>query len=210
MSFNSQNIQNAKAGFEYKCLFVLIEGYRLMKKDNKYSKDWEEEQFSAQLTSYIELCPSRQTWRIHIKPEIRIYTQQILSGKKLPRKASRIDMQMLSWQNINEEVYHIEAKNLCENNWIKCTGAKVSSSYQLNRYVNYGICHFISGYYPSNGCMCGYILEGNEDNIIHKLNTILTKKSLNNLELIKAINGHNSIYKINFRDNELINLFFNF
>ena len=65
---------------------------------------------------------------------------------------------MLSWQtdNENEDLYHIEAKNLCENNWIKSTGANINSSYQLNRYVDKGISHFISGYYPSNGCVWLY------------------------------------------------------
>lgn len=211
MSLNSKNIKIAKAGFEYKCLFILIDGYRLMKAANKYSIDWEEEQITAQLINFIELSPSRKKWKIHVKPEIRIYTDQIISGEKLPKEASKIDMQMLSWQTKDDEdIYHIEAKNLCENNWTKSSGANVSSSYQLNRYVNKGILHFISGYYPSNGCMCGYILEGSSNKIIGKLNGVLRKKSLNQLQISIMINKHSIIYIIRYNGNELINVFLNY
>lgn len=210
MNFNSKNVKIAKAGFEYKCLFIIIDGFRLMKAANKYSLDWEEEQITAQLINFIELCPSRKKWKIHIKPEIRIYTDQIINGEKLPKEASKIDMQMLSWQTEDEDIYHIEAKNLCENNWTKSIGAKVSSSYQLNRYINKGVLHFISDYYPSNGCLCGYILEGSSDKIISKLNDILENKSLNQLQISKIINGHSMIYKIRYENNELLNIFFNY
>ncbi len=210
MNFNSKNVKIAKAGFEYKCLFILIDGYLLMKAAKKYSLDWEEEQITAQLIDFIQLSPSRNKWKIHVKPEIRIYTNQIITGEKLPKEASKIDMQMLSWQTENEVIYHIEAKNLCENNWTKSIDSKVSSSYQLNRYVNSGILHFISGYYPSNGCICGYILQGNIEMIINKLNDILENKSLNQLQISKTINAHSMIYKIIYDDNELINIFFDY
>lgn len=208
MSLNSKNIKIAKAGFEYKCLFVLVDGFRLMKAANKYAIDWEEEQITAQLIDFIELSQSRNKWKIHIKPEIRMYNLEIIKGRIVPKKAPKIDMQMLSWQTEAENVYHIEAKNLCESDWTKGSGASVSSSYQLNRYINSGISNFFSGFYPSNGCVCGYILKGTIDNIISKLNTILANKSLNQLQVSRRINGHSMIYKIRYDDNELINIFF--
>ena len=71
MSLSSKNVKIAKKGFEFKCLFVLIDGYRLMKAANKYSLDWEEEQITAQLIHYIELSPSRKKWKIHYFPEVQ-------------------------------------------------------------------------------------------------------------------------------------------
>lgn len=210
MSFNSKNKKIAKAGFEYKCIFILVDGYRLMKAANQYSLDWEEEQFTAQLINFIKSCPSSKNWKVHVNHEIRNYTEEIISGEKLPKQASRIDMQMLSWQSENEEVYYIEAKNLCENNWTKSTGSEVSSSYQLNRYVNTGISHFISGHYPKNGGVCGYILKGNSDRIAQKLNVVLKKKSMSHLQISTPINDHSEIYHIKFNSNKLLNVFFDF
>lgn len=210
MNFNSKHAKIAKAGFEYKCIFILIDGYRLMKAARKYEIDWEEEQITAQLIYFIELSPARKKWKIQVMPEIRNYTNEIIIGEKLPKEASRIDMQMSSWQTENEEVYYIEAKNLCENDWVKEDGSKVSSSNQLNRYINKGVLHFISGYYPTNGCMCGYMLEGNNDKIIKKLNNILANKSLNQLKVAKAINGHSMFYKITYGNNYLLNICFDY
>ncbi|MCF7859560.1 MAG: hypothetical protein K9N07_09620 [Candidatus Cloacimonetes bacterium] len=208
MNFNEKNVKIARVGFEYKCIYIMIDGYRLMKAANQYSLDWEEEQFTAQLINFIERCPSTKNWKIHIKPEIRIYTEEIISGEKLPKQASQIDMQMLSWQSDYEEIYHVEAKNLCENDWTKNNGSKVSSSYQLNRYVNKGVLHLMSGYYPSSGCMCGYILEGNTEKIIQKLNSILKKKLLNSLKISSPVNNHSTIYNIKYDENKLVNIFF--
>jgi hypothetical protein len=212
MSLNSKNVRIAKEGFEYKCLFILIEGFQLMKAAKRYSIDWEEEQITAQLIHHIKHSPSRNKWRIHVEPEIRIYTEQIINGEKLPKEAAKIDLKMLSWQTKSEkeDLYHIEAKNLCENDWTKSSGAVVSSSYQLNRYINTGISNFFSGYYPSNGCVCGYIFNGNNDNIINKLNIILQNKGLNRLQLSKSINRHSLIYKIVYNNYELINVFFDY
>ncbi len=212
MSLSSKNVKLAKIGFEYKCLFILIDGYHLMKAANKYSIDWEEEQITAQLIHYIKHSPSRNKWKIHVEPEVRIYTNKIIDGKKLPKEAAKIDLKMLSWQtkSENEDLYHIEAKNICEKDWIKNSGATVSSSYQLNRYIDTGISNFFSGYYPSNGCVCGYILNGNNDSIINKLNINLQKKGLNQLQISKTINRHTLIYKIISNQSELINIFFDF
>ncbi len=41
------------------------------------------------------------------------------------------------------------------------------------RYVKTGIDSYLSGKYPSNGCLIGYILQGKIDNIISCLNDCL-------------------------------------
>lgn len=210
MSFNTKNIKIAKAGFGYKCLFILTEGYRAIKEAGKYSVSWEEEDLTAQLIYYTEISPACKKWKIHVNPEIRIYTEEVIYGKKASKKASRIDMQMLSWQNEHKDIYYVEAKNLCENDWIKENGATVSSSYQLNRYVNAGVKHFFSNYYPPNSCLCGYILNGDNNVIFNKLNMILKKKSFNELQISKPVNKHNLIYTTEHDYSKLINIFFDF
>ena len=56
--------------------------------------------------------------------------------------------------------------------------------------------------------MCGYILKGNNDKIINKLNYVLGKKSLNQLQVDKTINEHSLIYKITNDGDELIKYIF--
>jgi hypothetical protein len=210
MSFNKKNAQIAKAGFQYKCLFILTEAYRVMKENGNYSVSWEEENLTAQLIYYTENCLYCIKWKIHVIQERRIYTEEIIFGEKSSKRASRIDMQMLSWQNENKDVFHIEAKNLCENDWVKKGGTTVSSSYQLNRYVNTGVKHFFSNHYPSNSCLCGYILQGDTEDVIEKINAILKKKSLNELQVSTPINKHNQIYTIKHDNFELFNIFLDF
>lgn len=210
MSFNTKNIKNTKSCFVNKCLFVLIDGYNAMKKANRYNVDWEEEDLTAQLIYYSEESPACNKWKIHIFPENRLYTEKIVFGEKKAKTAARIDMKMTAWLNEKKDIFHIEAKNICEKNWNKESGAKVEVSYQLNRYVDKGIKHIFANYYPPNSCMCGYILNGNSRKTIQKLNTTLKKKAINELQISEPINKHELIYTIQQNNYNLINLFLNF
>ncbi|NQU85080.1 MAG: hypothetical protein HQ541_04905 [Mariniphaga sp.] len=197
MDFNRKNINAIKYGFHFKCLYILIDGFRLMKADGKYELNWEEEQLTATLIHYIKGCPNRNKWKIHIEPEIRNYTHQIIDGSKTPKTASRIDMKLFTWQNDNEDIFMIEAKNIRENNWINKNG-KLNYARRLHiRFIETGIEHIISGHYPLNSCICGYILEGKEKNILEKLNKILKEKRINNLYKSDPINNHLMIYNTN-------------
>jgi len=210
MGFNKKNINLTKSGFRYKCLFVLVDGYNAMKNTNKYSVDWEEENLTAQLIHYSEESSVCKKWKIHLFPEKRLYTKEIIFGEKKANTAARIDIKMTAWLNKEKDIFHVESKNLCEKDWIKENGAKVNSSYLLNRYVNKGVKHFMSNHYPSNSCMCGYILNGNTEKTIEKIDEILEKKSLNKLKISKPVNNHKLIYTIEYNQNNLINLFFDF
>ena len=208
MSFNAKNIKIAKTGFEYKCLFIFIDAHRKMKSDNNYNTSWEENKITVVLVNYVKESKSAKKWSLDIVREY--YLDDYQDKHSDPDKAPRIDIRFSQWNGKTLFEYFIEAKNLCENGWTKEDGSKVSSSYQLNRYVNKGVSHFISGYYPSNGCLCGYILEGNNNMIIDKLNDVLAKKPFDRLQIAKTINDHSMIYKIRYDDNELLNIFFDY
>jgi len=199
MGFNKKNIDALSSGFEYKCIFVLIEGYRIMKVQKEYQLSWEEEQLSAKLISCIETCESAKKWNIDIVPEYRLYSESIIKGKKSPKSAARIDMRFGRWINQKKMIYFSEAKNLCENNWEKTTGTKVNASNLQHRYVRTGINHFINEYYPGNGCLAGYVLEGKPSYIIEKINLIIQKTEQRREILVNtdSINNHTEIYKSN-------------
>lgn len=208
MSFNPKNAKIAKAGFEYKCLLMLIDAHRKMKSENNYNISWKENKFTKVLVQYVKASELTKKWNMDIVREY--YLDDYQDENADPDKTPRIDIRFSNWNSKSLFEYFIEAKNLCGNDWTKEDGSNVSSSYQLNRYVNKGVSHFISGHYPSTGCLCGYILEGNNDMIIKKLNDILERKSLNQLQIAKSINGHSMIYKLRNDDNELLNILFNY
>ena len=202
MKLNPAHKQTAREGFKRKCLFVLIEGYRSMKKKGKYSTSWEEEDLTAQLIYFMKINPKIFQWKLDIVPEYRLYSDDTFFKNGNAKKAPRIDIRFSKWHSKQQFEYFIEAKNLCDSNWLKEDGTKVNSSYQLNRFINKGIMHFISGHYPNNGCLCGYVLQGEPNKIIEKLNNLLINKSLNRLELGKPINNLDSIY--DFQNQELV------
>lgn len=105
-----------------------------------------------------------------------------------PKKLPRIDINIVSWsfQKDIELEYFFEAKNLSEKNWYKKSGAKVDASSYQRRYIQTGIENFRTGRYY-NGSLVGYILEGEIEPILDKLNTRLVKDT-NSLKIIDKIN----------------------
>ena len=179
-----------------------------MKLENNYNSSWKENMITKTLANYVKKNNFAIKWNLDIIREH--YLDDYQEENSDPDKAPRIDIRLSQWNNKILFEYFIEAKNLCENDWFKENGSKVSASVQLNRYINKGVKHFLSNYYPSNGCMCGYILNGNTKKTIAKLNNILKKKSTNQLKVYKPINNYDLIYTIKHNKEELINLFFDF
>lgn len=207
MSFNARNISLVRSGFEYKCLFVLIESYHIMKASGRFDPSWKENKFTQTLVSHIKGSELSKKWELSAVRES--YLDE-LSTEDDPDKAPRIDLQFSNWTNHVNFEYFVEFKNLSENDWIKSTGAKVKANALIKRYVTTGIKHFASGYYPQNGCLCGYVTQGDTEGIVSKLNAILIENSFNTLDRTEPINNHNLIYKIQFQKFHLKNIFFEF
>lgn len=208
MSFNQKNVHITKAGFTKKCLFVFIDAYYEMKANINYDNSWKENKITKTLISYIKENEMAKKWKLDIVREF--YLDEYQEENADPDETPRIDMRFSKWQGSSLFEYFIEAKNLCETDWIKEKGTKVSSSYQLNRYIDTGVKHFFTDYYPKSGCLCGYIVQGNTGNIIDKLNIILKKKTLNKLYPSTPINNFKLIFTINQDNFELSNIFFEF
>jgi len=154
---------------------VLVEGFKKMKKDNRYSLSWEEPRFSAVLVRYMREIRSEQKIPLKIDPEGVLYNQEILDGTVDPATAPRIDIRISGGWFIEDQYYGVEAKILVENH----RGTRNHT--QLNKeYIEKGIQRFIDGKYSSgmdNGCMAGYIIEGQCMKIISKINDRLTESN---------------------------------
>ena len=186
--------------FEKICMLVLIRAYNQVVKDNKYNIDWEEEEFTAHIFSYMENLSLTRKCKLHINIEHKLLNiNKLPINENNPKKLPRIDISFASWEIIeNEKVkYFFEAKNLYENNY----KTKKSSSY-INRYIDTGIENFRTNRYY-NGSLVGYVLKGDVDKIIGKIEKQLKKdrkkykpyNSLSNFEKKSRIKSFKHYYE---------------
>lgn len=170
--------------FLNRCLRITIDGYNLMKEAQDYQIDWEEESLSANLVRHMRCSQETARGKIDIICEHPLYDENIEQGKTQPKAAPRIDIRMASWTSSHQLVYYIEAKNLCQNDWHKSSGATASASHYRRRYIDTGIDNFVTERYPE-GCLVGYILEGEIEPIVKSINNLLAKHRNRSSEAIQ-------------------------
>lgn len=72
----------------------------------------------------------------------------------------------------------MEAKNLYEHNFRKSDNSSMTNALSVQkRYIETGINHIVSGYYPPETMMVGYVLEGGIAPIVSAINSILGDSS---------------------------------
>jgi hypothetical protein len=194
---NEGYAREIRKGFEYRCIFTLIEGYRLMKEAGEYKPAWEEENLTANLIKHMKRSPRSSSWRLDISPEFPVYSKEIYDGSIKPKEAPVIDVRIMNWSKAEKLEYFIEAKNLTGSDWIKPDGSKVKASKLRARYIDAGIDNFTKKRYPS-GCLVGYVLSGRIDNIIKGINKLLESARRNRPQEIitkkEPVNNHPDCY----------------
>ncbi len=167
-------VNSFKQGFEWKCINLMIDAYTYVNSSNNINIDCEEEYISAVLFDYIDNCQQAINWKIDIAPEYRLYKDDVLKKVKSAKTAPRIDFRLCGWSNNSKLTYFVEAKNLIEIDSYKSNRkSKIQATKLHIRYIETGIGNYLSGQYPSNGCLVGYILQGKTENIVSMLNTCL-------------------------------------
>ncbi|GHV10074.1 hypothetical protein FACS1894162_2470 [Bacteroidia bacterium] len=174
-NFNSIFVNSTLQILEKRCLTLLSEGYFILKSEGNISVDWDENDISKKLIMSLKGNMKRMSWKIDIVPEYLLYNDDNLPAKEAPR----IDFRFSCWMP-TEWAYFAEAKILIETDAVK-TGrkTKISAKRLHKRYVETGIDNYVSGKYPSNGCLIGYILQGQKENIINSLNKCLSNYKRN-------------------------------
>lgn len=168
-SLNAEYINSTVQILEKRCLTLLSEGYYVTKSNRKVSIDWEEEDISKELLLSLNTNKKRLEWQIDIIPEYRLYKNDGVAAKN----AARIDFRFFGWTTTQWE-YFAEAKNLIEVDSFKAgRKTKISATKLHKRYIETGIDNYLSGKYPQNGCIIGYILQGKTENIVSMINMCL-------------------------------------
>lgn len=162
--------------FEENCISLLLDSYNKIPNKNTF-KELTENNITAQLIGLIKLNPLRTELNISVNREAYNDTEAIYKGLSDADESPRIDMKYTVWNSNIEFEYFIEAKNVSENNWKKSTVTTPINAKELQkRYISTGIQNFITGRYP-HGCLVGYVTEGISNNIVTKINTLLTSEN---------------------------------
>ena len=186
---NNDIISDFEKSFRTNCLILIGEAYKWLKETKSITVDWNEETISANIFTHIDENEKAIAWNINVSDECRLYHQAILDNKKSAKSASRIDLKLsTNWIEATKRVsYFVEAKNLIENNCEKQgRKTKLNANKIQERYISTGIDQLISGEYPPNGCMLGYVIEGTTTGIVQSVNEILQKATRGN-EALKKI-----------------------
>lgn len=167
MPLNNYITDTFRKAFEEDCFELIVDAYSVALAEKKYQLNWFENDFSELLGHYVNEGKLSLEKGITCKTEKRLISGQANQVKGYADKLPRIDFVYSKiWSRQRFECY-MEAKRLKE----KDTNLK-------RAYINEGMNRFISEKYPV-GCMLGYLLEGNLNNTVDGINSLLIKDKRN-------------------------------
>lgn len=194
--FNADILKGFHSSMEGLCLELLHQGYEVMLAAKSYDVDWEEDTLTIHYIDYMEKLPLCREQKIDIISQKYLYSEKHISGKKEAKYAPRIDFRFMTWFKDVKIEYFAEAKNLSEKSWKKKDGKGVNASYYYDRYVDTGISHLLTNYYPSNCVLIAYVLNGNKNDVLLNLNKLISLKFTDYGTIVKPDNAVNEEYYI--------------
>ena len=211
MAKNKDLVHLINSSFELKCLDLLTKSYSLVISENLISNDWEEESISAHLVKHIRKLKSD----FIVNYEVPLVEEDVYNAKKRVKNSNRIDIffQKNHWGKLEYLEYHVEAKNISASEWKKSSGSKVNASQQQTESITKGIDRFLTGHFKrKNGCMLGYIVNGELDDVLKKINTkiVFQKNSAEIINLNFSILNNLKIFESIHSDKVLKHVFLNF
>lgn len=188
------------------CIELIESGYKnyLIDTEKIFSED--ETIITAGLYDHIDKVIDEVDLPFIIVPEFHQYTNEIKKGKVNPNTAKRFDLLLTHFQYKPRLKFGVEAKLLAETN----TATKNATTLIREYVENAGMGKFINRIYEEDGFMLGYILNGEKEQIVQKINLKITNTYSNKEHLIKHKNHYLSTYILNKKQKEIhhILLFF--
>ncbi|PBQ34683.1 hypothetical protein CNR22_23880 [Sphingobacteriaceae bacterium] len=175
MALNTTIYEKFRNAFEHKCCQLIVDAYQTSIVEKVIKLDWNENDISSELHQHIKKNPQRLKWKVSTNVEADI-PKNIPKEKGFSDKFPRIDFRLTSFVSTYEFEYFFEAKNLKQND----SGLK-------RRYIDTGINNFVSKKYE-NGSLIGYLLEGQTNDAINGINSLLKKDKRNTETLILKSN----------------------
>lgn len=170
---DSSIIQRFRDQFERNCITFLLDGYRSLRASGGGFAACDENDLTVRLVGCMKKNPLASEYQISIVRESYEDTEESYAGKKKANKSPRVDIKYITWKDKTEHGYRMEAKNLAFNNFPKPPNRSLVNALKLRkRYIETGIAHFLDGTY-GEGCLLGYIREGEITPIVGELNQLL-------------------------------------
>lgn len=172
-----------RKAFEKDCIILIVNAYIVAVTEKKYQPNWLENDFSELLGHYVNESQLSLEKGITCKTENKLLSETENQVKGFADKLPRIDFVYFKiWKKQRVHCF-MEAKRL-----------KEKDSNLKRAYINEGMDRYISEKYLL-GCMLGYLLEGDTDETIKGINTLLEKDKRNTETL-------------NFKSNKLLNTYY--
>lgn len=196
----------AKDAFRNGCDIMLVKAYHAIVEKKEYLPIWEEDTFTTNFYKILEeICLDDD---VAYRPHYQEYqiTDEILKGNTRPQKAKRVDLVFATFYKPRLK-YSIEAKILAQKNTETRNAKKLSSEYVVS-----GIDRFIKKDYDSDGCMVGYIINGEADSVLEMINEVLTisGRQRENLASKHTIGNYNFCYSSFHEEFSLKHFLFHF
>lgn len=163
MALNDNIVNKFKKAFEEYCIELIINAYSIALAEKKFTLDWIENDFSDLLKYYVNENQLSLDKNITCKTENKLFSEPNNLNKGYADKLPRIDFVYSTIWSRQRFEYYMEAKRL-----------KEKESDLKRAYINEGINRFTSKKYPL-GCMLGYLLQGNADETVQGINSLLVK-----------------------------------
>ena len=175
-------ISDAGQSFKMVCLHLLEMAYCEVRTTCSIDKDWAENAISEALKKSINEKEETERMLITVEVEVRQLPVDLSMMPSKVDNAPRIDIKVGGFDTRKETrsrvCYYMEAKNLYARGFQKKDHTSyVSSTYYAKRYISTGIDHLLSGYYPENTILLGYVLVGTVQAVADKVNQYLVNDS---------------------------------
>lgn len=177
------NIKHAFVeSFQHNCITLVCQAHDVLCGLHAISKDMDEETISTCIASVIDNSQQAIDWMIHVCTEHRLagegYMQNPTSSKSLQRIDFRYEMDVWDKNDSTRLRYYMEAKNLYQVDFKKPSNNSVTpAKAYFKRYVETGIDHIVTGYYPSNTLLLGYVLVGDIYPVVDGINSELSSQN---------------------------------
>lgn len=175
MALNTNVYEQFRNAFEKKCYRLIIEAYQTSLTEQVIKLDWNENDISSELHRHLKENPFRIKWKVSTNVEADV-PKDIPKVKGFSDRFPRIDFRLTSFISTYEYEYFFEAKSL-----------KEQDSALKRRYITTGIDNFVFKKYE-NGSLIGYVLEGEIEETIKGINSLLEKDERNSETLFLKSN----------------------
>lgn len=170
-------VGDAAQSFKMICIGLLDVAYTEIATSGRVTSEWQENAISEILADRMNANPTTIQRHITAIVEKRMVSDDLSQAQPVVDNAPRIDIKIggFEWSSNERRVtFYMEAKNLYSHDFKKANNTTVTQSAAFaKRYIKTGIDHLLSGYYPEDALLLGYVLVGTVDEAVDKVNILL-------------------------------------